>query len=47
MTPEDDEESAITETNHSLMFAVAKSRCGIEGSGLNGCENFTRDCLFN
>jgi ferredoxin len=45
--PEDDEELAITATNHSLMFAVAKSRYDVEGSGLNGCENCTRACLFN
>ena len=47
MIPEDDEEPAITATNHSLMFAVAKSRYDVEGSGLNGCENCTRAWLFN
>ena len=47
MIPEDDAELAITATNQPLMFAVAKSRYNVEGSGVNGCENCTRACLFN
>ena len=45
--PDDDEDPAVTATNHSLMFAVAKSRYDVEELGLNGCENCTRACLFN